>query len=151
MRMSHILLKLFTLFIVQGVLWSQVHKVEMLNNGSRGVMAFHPSVVHVSVGDQVKFVPTQMGGHNTQSLLIPDSAQAWKGGSDQEVTVNIEHPGVYFYICAPHLAMGMVGFIVADKDLSNFSAVKDKVNEISKTWVMNKERVKEDLVTIEGA
>lgn len=135
-------------YILSPPLYAKTHEISMLNSSSRGVMVFEPSVVHASVGDTVVFLPKQMGGHNTQSHLIPTGASSWKGGMDAKTTVSIDKPGVYFYVCQPHLPMGMVGFIVVDNNLSNFDEVKQTVMTMRKTWVMNKERVKEDLDSI---
>lgn len=137
-------------FQMSSVLFAQEYIVNMLNSSSRGVMAFEPSVLAVKVGDSVTFVPKQMGGHNSQSIIIPQSAQSWNSTYDQSISVNITAPGVYYYICQPHMMMGMVGFLIADDDLSNFDLVKEQVYSSVKTWVMNKERVQADLDIIEN-
>jgi pseudoazurin len=78
------------------------HVVSMLNTGKEGAMVFEPSYVRVAVGDTVIFKPLQPGGHNAMSLLVPDGAQPFNGGIDQEPRVKIEREGVYLYLCQPH-------------------------------------------------
>jgi pseudoazurin len=130
--------------------FAKTHEVYMLNNSDKGIMAFSPAVLEVSVGDQVKFVPKEMGAHNSVSEVIPAGAMEWAGNPDQEVIVNITQKGVYYYICKPHLPMGMVGFIVVDKDLSNLDKVKQKVEEAAKSIAVNKDRVLGDLKAVEA-
>src|SRR5690606_16385179 len=94
--------------------------VKMLNKGAEGVMVFEPSFVKASPGDTIKFVPTDKG-HNVESVaaMLPEGAKPFSGKVNEQVTVQVEKPGVYGFICRPHYGMGMVGLIV----------VGDPVNE----------------------
>ncbi|MEM6914350.1 MAG: pseudoazurin [Pseudomonadota bacterium] len=107
------------------------HTVLMLNascgdGGDGGVPnVFSPAILHVQPGDTVQFLATDTG-HNTASRrgMIPDGAEAWNGGVDEELTVEFTVPGVYGYVCAPHYDVGMVGLIVVGDDLSNLDQAK---------------------------
>ena len=117
------------------------HTVSMKNQGSEGFMVFEPGVLNVSVGDVVHFEPTDMG-HNTESVtgLIPQGATAWKGEMNQKVSVTIDKEGVYVYQCAPHLALAMVGVIVANK-ASNLDEVKAQSAALKTKFATNKDRL----------
>ena len=142
---------IFCVFIfINTVAIAAVHEVLMLNNSNRGIMAFEPSVLEVNVGDQVKFIPKEVGAHNTVSSLVPKEAEQWASNPDTEIIINITQPGIYFYICQPHLPMGMVGFIVANKDLNNLEAIIIQANKTSESFALNQERLQEDLETIKN-
>ena len=34
-------------------------------------------------------------------------------------TDNVKIPGIYYYLCTPHKAMGMIGLVVVGGDISN--------------------------------
>ena len=104
------------------------HAVLMLNadcNDSNIVNVFDPAILHVEVGDSVTFLATDPS-HNSASKrgMIPDGAERWNGGIDEEITVTLTVPGIYGYLCLPHYDWGMVGLIVVGNDLSNLDAVK---------------------------
>lgn len=92
------------------------HQVQMLNKDSEGrPMQFEPAFLKVAPGDTVTFVPTDKG-HNSESVIIPEEAEAWKGKISQEITVTFDEEGFYAYKCLPHVAMGMVGLIQVGDD-----------------------------------
>ena len=104
------------------------HAVLMLNadcNDSNIVNVFDPAILHVEVGDSVTFLATDPS-HNSASKrgMIPDGAERWTGGIDEEITVTLTVPGIYGYLCLPHYDWCMVGRIVGGNDLSNLDAVK---------------------------
>ena len=104
------------------------HSVLMLNadcNDSNIANVFEPAILRVDIGDSVTFLATD-AGHNSASKrgMIPEGAEGWNGGLDEELTVEFTVPGIYGYICLPHYEWGMVGLIVAGGDLSNLAAVK---------------------------
>jgi len=101
------------------------HEVKMLNKGSDGTpMVFEPLVVKAAPGDTVTFIPTDKS-HNSASMKdgLPDGADAWKGKTNEQITVTVNAEGVYMYQCTPHLGMGMVGAIVVGQP-TNLEAVK---------------------------
>ncbi len=102
------------------------HEVKMLNKGSDGTpMVFEPLVVKAAPGDTITFVPTDKS-HNSASMKdgLPDGAEAWKGKTNEQITVTVTAEGVYMYQCTPHFGMGMIGAIVVGEP-TNLDAVKD--------------------------
>jgi pseudoazurin len=123
------------------------HVVAMLNSGRDGPMVFEPSFVRVAVGDTVIFKPVQPGGHNAMSLLVPDGAQSFNGGIDQETRVKIEREGVYLYACQPHKPMGMVGVIQAGKPV-NLAAARAAATKEQAGFALGKDRFDKALAQV---
>ena len=100
---------------------AETHEVKMLNRGADGeMMVFEPAYLKVEPGDTVTFVPTDKS-HNAETILgmIPESAEAWKGKINEEISVTLTEPGLYGYKCLPHYALGMVGIIQVGEELPN--------------------------------
>lgn len=89
--------------------FAESHEVRMLNSGEAGPMVFDPSFLEIAPGDTVKFLATDPG-HNAEAIpdMIPDEAEAFSGGIDEEISVTLENEGLYAVRCTPHFAMGMV-------------------------------------------
>ena len=113
--------------------------VKELNNGPGGAFVFDPSYLHVQPGDSVTFEPTDQG-HNSESVTIPEGAQAWKSDISQALTVTFSKQGVYLYQCAPHALFGMVGVIQVGKAL-NRDAVLKAADELEHKQLMNQGRI----------
>jgi pseudoazurin len=97
------------------------HRVQMLNKGpDGGMMVFEPAFLKVEPGDTVTFVPTDKS-HNSETVrgMVPEGAEGWKGGVNQEVSVTLDTPGLYGYKCTPHYGLGMVGLIQVGEDPPN--------------------------------
>ena len=139
MRLITQLIFMTVLFISQAN--AAEHIISMKNQGSDGFMVFEPAVLNVKVGDTVHFEPTDLG-HNAESVdgLIPKGASAWKGVLSKKVSVVIDKEGVYVYQCAPHLALAMVGVIVADKP-SNLATIKAQSASLNAKFATNKDRL----------
>ncbi len=122
------------------------HEVKMLNGGPDGAMVFSPAVLNVSVGQTVKFIPTNPG-HNSASIkgLIPEGSTSWSGDLNKEIIVTIDKEGVYVYQCSPHVSMAMVGVIVAGSP-TNLESIKKESDKMQ--FVMNKERLSKYLNSI---
>ncbi|MHA3916115.1 pseudoazurin [Halovulum sp. GXIMD14793] len=104
------------------------HGVMMLNadcNDTNVINVFEPSILRVDIGDSVTFLPSQ-SGHNSASKrgMVPEGAEPWNGGIDEEVTLTLTVPGIYGYLCLPHYEAGMVGLIIVGNDLSNLAEVR---------------------------
>ncbi|SDO18992.1 pseudoazurin [Rhodoferax sp. OV413] len=95
-----------------GMATAAEHTVQMLNSGPEGSMVFSPQYLTVAVGDTVRFKAVN-SGHYVRSLALPDGVEPWLSEEDQDYSVRIDQPGVYFYMCPPHLMMAMVGIIQA--------------------------------------
>ena len=104
------------------------HRVLMLNAASEDSghpNVFEPALLFIEPGDSVTFVPVD-SSHNSASWrrMLPQGAEEWNGGIDEELTVTLTVPGVYGYICAPHYSMGMVGLIVVGDPSSNLQQAR---------------------------
>ena len=86
---------------------------------------FEPAFLRVAPGDSVTFVPSDPS-HNSASKrgMIPEGAEPWNSGVDEEFTVTLTVEGVYGYICSPHYEMGMVGVIVVGDPSGNLDAAR---------------------------
>ncbi|RJG05689.1 pseudoazurin [Noviherbaspirillum cavernae] len=115
------------------------HQVKMLNSGKEGTMVFEPSFLKVAKGDTVKFVKVD-ASHNSASAIVPAGAKPWKGKMDEEIAVQLDQEGVYVYVCDPHKMMGMAGVIQVGKP-TNLDDAKKESEKLSKTFVMNKDRL----------
>ena len=111
--------------------------VEMLNKHPEDRklrQIFLPRLAVIDAGESVLFKATDRG-HNASSAddMIPDGAEAWKGDLGKDIEVTFTVPGIYGYVCTPHVSTGMVGAIVVRGDgvLDNFEAVKS-VNQRGK-------------------
>lgn len=100
-------------------------EVQMLNKGEAGAMVFEPALVKIAPGDTVTFLPTDKG-HNAETMkeIIPEGAEAFKGGMGKEVVATFTEPGVYGIKCAPHYGMGMVALVVVGDAPANLEAAK---------------------------
>ena len=135
-------------FILVGSISSQaeVHEVKMNSKIKGQSMVFEPPVIKVKPGDSVKWIATNPG-HNTASIdeMLPEGAQSWNGGLNEELVVKFDKEGVYGYKCTPHYILGMVGLVVVGDDSSNFDAVSKKALEIQENFAVNKTRFSEYL------
>ena len=97
--------------------------VEMRNTTDNGNFRFVPSLLRVEPGDSVRFVPVDPG-HNAETLpgMVPDGAEPFRGGINEEFVVSFETEGVYGYKCLPHYALGQVGLIVVADPAVNVEA-----------------------------
>ncbi|QIB73750.1 halocyanin [Halogeometricum borinquense] len=101
-------------------------------------VAFNPSSLTVSVGDEVVWQNTSSRGHTVTAYddRIPDDAEFFASGdyestkaardafnneigglidSGQSFSHTFEVPGEYQYLCIPHEAQGMVGTIIVEE------------------------------------
>lgn len=106
------------------------HQVQMMNKDSQGLaMQFEPAFLKIAAGDTVTFIAASKG-HNSESILtlMPEGAEAWKGKTNEEISVSFDAEGFYAYKCLPHLGLGMVGLIqVGDAPAALDQAEVDKL------------------------
>lgn len=103
-----------------------LHVVKMMNKTPDGRrMGFAPDFLEIQPGHTVRFEPTDKG-HNVESIegMLPDGAEAWRGGLNKAVEITLSHAGVYGYRCKPHFGLGMVGLIVVGDAAGNLEAAK---------------------------
>ena len=122
--------------------FAEEFEVQMLNQGTDGVMVFEPSVLQIAVGDSVTFTPSNPG-HNSASIagLIPTGAESWDSGMSQPITVTFTEEGTYVYQCTPHLMMAMVGVITVGDPNANLDAVKGSAVETKSSFMMAQDRL----------
>ena len=110
--------------------------IEMLNKRDDGQkMVYSMDVAEIEVGDTITWVPTSKG-HNVQIIAAPEGYEIPKKSKlSKEVTLDFSVPGMYYYICTPHKAMGMIGLIIVGGDTSN-------KEEIAKVKVVGKSKKK---------
>ncbi len=83
-------------------------------------VTFTPDTVTIKAGDSVLF---DVGGsHN----VVEVSQETWDAGQKdalesgfgvdfgEEKEISFDTPGTYYYVCAPHAAMGMKGMVVVE-------------------------------------
>ena len=127
MRYLIILIVVFTAFKVSG------KELEMLD------MWYSEDVTRVDVGETITWKPT-VGGHNVHFVAWPEEykmTQKPSGRIGQEYTITLTEPGIYVYLCTPHVRHGMISFIIVGDDISN----KDQIAE---TLLFGKSQTKLD-------
>ena len=112
---------------------SQNLVIEMLNKrDEKKKMVYSIDVAEIEVGDTITWVPTSKG-HNVEIVAAPEGYEIPKKSKfNKEVTLGFSVPGVYYYICTPHKAMGMIGLIVVGGDTSNKEEIA-KVKALGKS------------------
>jgi pseudoazurin len=110
-----------SIYMLPGLVSAEAHVIEA------GARAFKTATLYVAEGDSVKF--SKMASHNSQSVegLIPEGATPWVGKLGENVAPALEKPGIYSYVCMPHIGFGMVGvIIVGDVTAEDIAAYKKK-------------------------
>lgn len=115
------------------------HVVEMKNAGADGAMVFEPGFLQAEKGDTVKFVLADPA-HNSVSKVVPEGADSWSGGINEEITVTLNAEGVYVYNCTPHAVLNMAGVIQVGEAV-NYDEAKAKVDELTAAAATNKDRL----------
>ncbi len=116
-----------------------VHTIKMLNVNEDGSMVFEPGYLLAQPGDTVVFEPADMA-HNTRSVLVPEGADDWQSTINEGITITLTEEGVYLYVCEPHSALAMAGVIQVGEAV-NLDAAKAKADELSETFLLEKERL----------
>ena len=94
------------------------YTIEMLNKDeNKNRMVYSQEILNVALNDKVTWVPTDKG-HNVQMIASPNGLKL-RSKNNKKVSITFDTPGIYFYLCTPHKAMGMMGLIVVGKDTSN--------------------------------
>lgn len=130
---------LFLLLLASSLVQAKNIEIHMKNNGKDGLMVFEPGFSIAQPGDTVTFIPTDRT-HNSASFLVPTGAKPWLGKMDEKLVVKLEKEGLYLFKCDPHLPMGMAGMIQVGT-ATNKDAAKTKIEEVSKSFAMNKDRL----------
>ena len=108
--------------------------IEMLNKRDDGAkMVYSEDIARIDVGDTITWLPTSKG-HNVEFRVGPEG---WKlpkkSKNNREVEITFDVPGVYFYQCTPHKAMGMIAIVVVGDDTSNKDTILKASNAKGKS------------------
>jgi pseudoazurin len=106
------MLKIFSLVVLIFSFnsYSKSYEIHMLNKSGSESMTFSPSFLKIEVGDEVRFIPKDIG-HTSRSVFTPKGAATWAGKVNEEIKVTFKDEGAYIYECANHGVMGMIGVI----------------------------------------
>ena len=133
MRYLFFLIIAFIVFAIFTISPAFSKELEMLD------MWYSEDVTRVEVGETITWKPT-VGGHNVHFVAWPEEykmTQKPSGRIGQEYTITLTEPGIYVYLCTPHVRHGMISFIIVGDDISN----KDQIAE---TLLFGKSQTKLD-------
>ena len=133
MRYLFFLIIAFIVFAIFTISPAFSKELEMLD------MWYSEDVTRVDVGETITWKPT-VGGHNVHFVAWPEEykmTQKPSGRIGQEYTITLTEPGIYVYLCTPHVRHGMISFIIVGDDISN----KD---QIAQTLLFGKSQTKLD-------
>ena len=101
--------------------------------------SLRPGAEWNKIGDTITWLPTNKG-HNVEFKVGPEGWELpKKSKNNKEVEITFDMPGIYFYQCTPHKAMGMIAIVVVGDDTSN----KDTILKASKVKGKSKKKLKE--------
>jgi len=129
------------LFITQAASASD-QTIEMLNKLGKEHMVYSKKIVNIEVGDTVFWKATTKG-HNVEFIKggVPEGVGKFKSKINKDAQYIFEIPGIYAYWCTPHKGMGMIGFVVVGRNISN-------LNEIKKLKYLGKsKKIAEELIS----
>ena len=119
------------------------HILDMLNKRSDGQrQVYSQDILEINVGDTVTWMPKSRG-HNVEIKGAPVKVK-FKSKLSKKTKYKFEKPGLYYYVCTPHQALGMVGLVVVGKNISNI----DKIRKI-KFYGKSKRKMKKWLASLE--
>lgn len=127
MKVTYILIKILVIsaFFLPGISSAADHVIKA------GPRAFETPVLYVAEGDRVSF--SNMVSHNSASVdeLIPEGATPWVSKLGDNISLKMDKPGIYSYVCQPHIGFGMVGvIIVGDVTADDIAAYKQKAMDV---------------------
>jgi len=132
MKNQYVTILLFVFLLIVSTN-ANTKELEMLD------MWYSEDVTRVDVGETITWKPT-VGGHNVHFVAWPEEykmTQKPSGRIGQEYTITLTEPGIYVYLCTPHVRHGMISFIIVGDDISN----KDQIAE---TMLFGKSQTKLD-------
>jgi len=121
MRYLFFLIVAFIVFAIFTISPAFSKELEMLD------MWYSEDVTRVDVGETITWKPT-VGGHNVHFVAWPEEykmTQKPSGKIGQEYTITLTEPGIYVYLCTPHVRHGMISFIIVGDDVSNKDQIAD--------------------------
>ena len=139
MIMKKLLSTTILLTMFSTLVFAEDMSIEMLNKRDDGAkMVYSEDIARIDVGDTITWLPTNKG-HNVEFKVGPEGWELpKKSKNNREVEITFDVPGVYFYQCTPHKAMGMIAIVVVGDDTSN----KDTILKSSKAKGKSKKKLK---------
>lgn len=121
------------------------YTVEMWNkdpDDMKRKMVFSEDIIQVAPGAVITWLATDKG-HNVQFIDGPDGVElAKKSKVSRDVTLTLNDPGVYVYVCTPHASTGMLAIVVVGE------ATTDAIEQAADAKVRGKSKKKlETLLT----
>ena len=93
------------------------HVMRLVTESEQGRFLFEPSLLVIDPGDTVTFVPeSRMHGVKSVAGMLPEGATPWRGRMGEQISVQLDQPGVYGVKCPAGYDVGMVGLIVVGND-----------------------------------
>ena len=132
--MNKFLMVFALLTVFTGSVQAKDLTIDMLNKRDDGAkMAYSEDIARIDVGDTITWLPAKKG-HNVEFRAGPDGVKLPKKSKmNKEFSMTFDTPGIYYYWCTPHKAMGMIGLVVVGDDISNKDAIaKTKTSGKSK-------------------
>ena len=120
MKNQYVTILLFVFLLIVSTN-ANTKELEMLD------MWYSEDVTRVDVGETITWKPT-VGGHNVHFVAWPEEykmTQKPSGKIGQEYTITLTEPGIYVYLCTPHVRHGMISFIIVGDDVSNKDQIAD--------------------------
>ena len=115
------------------------YTVEMWNkdpNYKKRKMVFSEDIIQVAPGAVITWLATDKG-HNVQFIDGPDGVElAKKSKVSRDVTLTLNDPGVYVYVCTPHSSTGMLALVVVGE------ATADAIEQAADAKVRGKSKKK---------
>ena len=98
--------------------------INMLDKLNDERMIFDPKIISIQSGDIV-FWKAINRGHNVEFLKngVPKGVEKFKSKIGKDTQFTFDVPGLYAYLCTPHKALGMIGFVIVDNNISNYDQV----------------------------
>tara|TARA_B100001057_G_scaffold488088_1_gene571861 strand:- start:4160 stop:4594 length:435 start_codon:yes stop_codon:yes gene_type:complete len=124
MKALALIMSVFGFVFFANLAYAKDVSVDMLNKRADGQkMVYSQDIVNIDVGDTITWKPKSKG-HNVQIIAAPEGFNIpKKSKNNKEVTIKFDVPGIYYYLCTPHKAMGMIGLVVVGGDTSNKDAI----------------------------
>ena len=115
------------------------YTVEMWNKDpedKKRKMVFSKDIIQVAPGAVITWLATDKG-HNVQFIDGPDGVElAKKSKVSRDVTLTLDEPGVYVYVCTPHASTGMLALVIVG------DATADAIEQAADAKVRGKSKEK---------
>ncbi len=102
---------------------AEVYQIDMLNKLDKEKMVYSKKIISVNIDDTIIWKSISKG-HNVEFISMPKGVKKFKSKINKDAEYNFKIPGIYFYQCTPHKAMGMIGLVIVGNDKHNIENVK---------------------------